>query len=134
MFGKCAILYANLRLKCITAVSIERLVGSMVQGNGSIFIFGDGDCGQLGFGEDVTERLRPAPLDVDGKRFVQVVCGGMHTAALSKDGSVYTWGVNDEGALGRPTPDKVWNESPESSEYPDRGDPYKPGRDRKSVV
>lgn len=114
-------------MKCITAIRIGRLVDSILQGNGSIFIFGDGDCGQLGFGEDVTERLRPAPLDVDGKKFVQVVCGGMHTAALSKDGGVYTWGVNDEGALGRPTPDKIWNESPEASEYPDRGDPYKPG-------
>ena len=31
-------------------------------------MFGDGDCGQLGLGEDVTERLRPARLDVDGKK------------------------------------------------------------------
>ena len=34
---------------------------------------------------------------------LQVVCGGMHTAALATDGTIYTWGVNDEGALGRPT-------------------------------
>ncbi len=34
----------------------------------------------------------------------------MHTLALMEDGRVYSWGVNDEGALGRPTADKVWNE------------------------
>jgi len=99
-----------------------------MQVSGSIFIFGDGDCGQLGFGEDVTERLRPAPLELEGEQVVQVVCGGMHTVALTTQGNVYSWGVNDEGALGRPTPDKVWNESQEGEGFPDRGDPYFPGK------
>ena len=98
-----------------------------MQTEGSIFIFGDGDCGQLGFGEEITERLRPAPLEIEGKKVVQVVCGGMHTVALTAGDSVFTWGVNDEGALGRPTPDKVWNESPEGEHHKERGDPYKPG-------
>jgi alpha-tubulin suppressor-like RCC1 family protein len=31
----------------------------------------------------------------------QVVAGGSHTVALNTDGDVYTWGVNDEGNLGR---------------------------------
>ena len=35
---------------------------------GEVFVFGDGDCGQLGLGEEVTERLRPFPLSVDGKK------------------------------------------------------------------
>lgn len=108
---------------------------------GQLFVFGDGDCGQLGLGEDVTERLRPFPLDVDGnkvgwgdsvltweclsregamsgihpqcpsctfapprrKQILQVACGGMHTVALTEDHVVYSWGVNDEGALGRET-------------------------------
>lgn len=33
-------------------------------------MFGDGDCGQLGMGEDVTERLRPFPLSIDGGKKV----------------------------------------------------------------
>lgn len=91
-------------------------------------MFGDGDCGQLGLGEDVTERLRPFPLDIEGKAVVQVACGGMHTVALASDGAVYSWGVNDEGALGRPTADKIWDESEEGAVYSDRGDPYVPGQ------
>jgi len=35
------------------------------------------------------------------EQVIQIVCGGMHTLALTTDGHVYSWGVNDEGALGR---------------------------------
>jgi alpha-tubulin suppressor-like RCC1 family protein len=36
-------------------------------------------------------------------QILQVACGGMHTVVLTTDGQIYTWGVNDEGALGRET-------------------------------
>ena len=36
-----------------------------------------------------------------------MVCGGMHTVALSNLGKVYTWGCNDEGALGRDGPENT---------------------------
>lgn len=69
-----------------------------------LFLWGDGGCGQLGMGEDVVEKYRPALLNLPGgKKLLQVACGGMHTVALAEDGTVYTWGVNDEGALGRET-------------------------------
>lgn len=45
------------------------------QAPGEVFVFGDGDCGQLGLGEDVTERLRPAPLSVGGSKASRVVGG-----------------------------------------------------------
>ncbi len=35
---------------------------------------------------------------------LQVACGGMHTVVVDEHGSVYTFGVNDEGALGRERP------------------------------
>jgi len=34
---------------------------------------------------------------------LQVVAGGMHTVCLTGDGKIYTFGCNDEGALGRDT-------------------------------
>ena len=40
----------------------------------------------------------------------QVLAGGMHTACLLQSGEIYTFGCNDEGALGRDT-------SEEDSEY-----------------
>ena len=36
------------------------------------------------------------------QQVASVVAGGMHTLALSVDGVVYSFGCNDEGALGRP--------------------------------
>ena len=32
---------------------------------------------------------------------MKVACGGMHTLAIVQGGLVYSWGVNDEGVLGR---------------------------------
>jgi regulator of chromosome condensation len=32
---------------------------------------------------------------------LKVACGGMHTIVIAEGGLVYSWGVNDEGALGR---------------------------------
>jgi hypothetical protein len=48
----------------------------------------------------------------------------MHTVALSSEGEVWTWGVNDEGALGRCTAGTAWEDAPEA----DKGDAFEPGR------
>lgn len=46
-----------------------------------------GDVGQLGLGEDILERKKPALVSLPEK-IVQVVAGGMHTACLSDTGNV----------------------------------------------
>ena len=41
-----------------------------------------------------------------------VACGGMHTVALTTDNKLYSWGINDDGALGRPTKEgDLWPEA-----------------------
>ncbi|KAL3981202.1 septin 7 [Sarotherodon galilaeus] len=69
---------------------------------GQVLVLGQGDVGQLGLGEDVIERKKPALLSLPEK-IVQVTAGGMHTVCLSETGNIYTFGCNDEGALGRDT-------------------------------
>ncbi|XP_054637749.1 regulator of chromosome condensation [Dunckerocampus dactyliophorus] len=69
---------------------------------GHVLVLGQGDVGQLGLGEDIIERKKPALLPLPEK-IVQVIAGGMHTVCLSETGVVYTFGCNDEGALGRDT-------------------------------
>lgn len=50
---------------------------------------GQGDVGQLGLGEDVLERKKPAlAKGLEDVEIVQVECGGMHTVALSNKGEV----------------------------------------------
>jgi len=69
---------------------------------GQVLVLGQGDVGQLGLGEDIIERKKPALVSLPEK-ILQVVAGGMHTVCLSDTGHVYTFGCNDEGALGRDT-------------------------------
>jgi regulator of chromosome condensation len=67
---------------------------------------GSGDSGQLGLGADEKFRLRKKPALVRGLLHVQVVqlaAGALHSVALAADGGVFTWGCNDDGALGRVT-------------------------------
>ncbi|ORZ22527.1 regulator of chromosome condensation 1/beta-lactamase-inhibitor protein II [Absidia repens] len=69
---------------------------------GSVYVFGSGDTGQLGLGDSMLTRKRPMPLkDLDDKKVVDVACGGMHSLAVTKDGQLYSWGCNDQRALGR---------------------------------
>ena len=42
-------------------------------------------------------------LDANTVGVVQLAAGGMHCLALTHDHQIYTWGVNDQGALGRDT-------------------------------
>uniref|UniRef100_A0A3Q1N354 Regulator of chromosome condensation n=3 Tax=Bos TaxID=9903 RepID=A0A3Q1N354_BOVIN len=69
---------------------------------GVVLTLGQGDVGQLGLGENVMERKKPALVSIP-EDIVQAEAGGMHTVCLSKSGQVYSFGCNDEGALGRDT-------------------------------
>ncbi|KAI8992264.1 regulator of chromosome condensation 1/beta-lactamase-inhibitor protein II [Pilobolus umbonatus] len=69
---------------------------------GQVFVFGTGDTGQLGLGDEMLERKRPMPLKVlDHESIVDIVAGGMHSVAITKEGQLWTWGCNDQRALGR---------------------------------
>ena len=73
-----------------------------------VFVCGEGSNGELGLGtaKNVIDVKRPrlnAMLPAKDVGVVQVACGGMHALALTHDGRVLSWGVNDGGALGRPT-------------------------------
>ncbi|KAH7157352.1 regulator of chromosome condensation 1/beta-lactamase-inhibitor protein II [Dactylonectria estremocensis] len=77
-----------------------------------VYVFGEGSSGELGLGSKRVNGKKP--IDVKRPRLndnlsaakvgvVQVSCGGMHAVALTHDNKILTWGVNDQGALGRDT-------------------------------
>lgn len=73
-----------------------------------VLVCGEGENAELGLGPEkkATGVKRPrlnTLLDVNTVGVVQVACGGMHAVALTHDHRIYTWGVNDQGALGRDT-------------------------------
>ncbi|BGP18343.1 hypothetical protein JCM10213_008515 [Rhodosporidiobolus nylandii] len=81
----------------------------------AVFIFGTGDMGQFGLGTDVLDEIkRPRrhawfkeQIEADAQGWENGVadlnCGGMHTLAVDGEGRVWSWGINDNAALGRLT-------------------------------
>ncbi|GLC44085.1 hypothetical protein PLESTM_001554200 [Pleodorina starrii] len=96
-----------------------------------LFMFGTNSFGALGLGDpedaddpDTRSQIpRPKQPISEELKFVQVACGGMHSVGLTVDGDVYTWGVNDEGALGRKTSGTCWEKEPDAN----KGDSFVPG-------
>ncbi|KAG8749282.1 hypothetical protein FRC11_011476 [Ceratobasidium sp. 423] len=79
-----------------------------------VLIFGNGDSSQFGMGPDAMgEYARPkmqkffktasdeGKLGGDGAGVEMLAAGGLHTLAVDEAGKVWTWGTNDDGALGR---------------------------------
>ena len=89
-----------------------------------VYVFGEGSSGELGLGPEKTAkdvkrpRLNPL-LPADAVGVVQVAVGGMHCAALTHDNKILTWGVNDQGALGR---DTQWEAPTKDIDAEDDGD------------
>ncbi|RLN90046.1 hypothetical protein BBJ28_00009910 [Nothophytophthora sp. Chile5] len=81
---------------------------------GGVVAFGKNDHGQLGIDSTSEPVLQPTRLAAPLDRAVvpQLACGYHHTAAVTEDGAVFTFGRNDYGQLGlghklhmaRPTP------------------------------
>ncbi|KAF4320371.1 hypothetical protein G195_006382, partial [Phytophthora kernoviae 00238/432] len=72
--------------------------------SGQLLTFGSGDCGQLGHGveeeEDLMVKFPRVVKPLAKLKIVRVACGGLHSAAITAAGEIYTWGCNDDGALG----------------------------------
>ncbi len=72
--------------------------------NGDVWTWGCNDDSQLGDGT-VTPRTTPVKVKGPGGAgfltgIVGIAAGQSHTVALKEDGSVWTWGCNEDGQLG----------------------------------
>ncbi|PYI33049.1 RCC1/BLIP-II [Aspergillus indologenus CBS 114.80] len=73
-----------------------------------VYVFGTNCYGELGLGDATKKSEIPGPvlnpkLAADTVGVVYLAVGGVHSAALTHDNKILTWGVNDEGTLGRDT-------------------------------
>uniref|UniRef100_A0A8C4Y2T0 HECT domain-containing protein n=2 Tax=Gopherus evgoodei TaxID=1825980 RepID=A0A8C4Y2T0_9SAUR len=68
--------------------------------SGAVYSWGKNDFGQLGLG-DTENKYYPSYIRaLEHKKTVYISCGGEHTAVLSQDGLVCTFGAGDYGQLG----------------------------------
>lgn len=70
---------------------------------GKVYVFGEDLSGELG--QSKTSFVKQKPCHVPGiaDPVVSIAAGAMHTLCVTDKGEVYSWGCNDELALGRET-------------------------------
>lgn len=64
-----------------------------------LWLWGSGTSGRLG-DETVAKKSSPVQTVAGGTNWKEVSCADYHTAAIKTDGTLWTWGRNDEGELG----------------------------------
>ncbi|XP_042325644.1 E3 ISG15--protein ligase HERC5-like [Sceloporus undulatus] len=90
-------LLENVPVAQIAAGSAHSMALSLA---GTVFSWGKNVFGQLGLG-DTQDRYSPMHVKaLEHKKTVFISCGGEHTAVLSKDGLVCTFGAGSHGQLG----------------------------------
>ena len=71
---------------------------------GKVYSWGDGYKGKLGHGnqESCDNPTLIDPQHFLDERVILVSCGGIHSAALTDQGHMFTWGCGSDGRLGHP--------------------------------
>jgi len=91
----------------ILSVSLGRGHTLIVMQSGEVFACGSNSRGQLGIGaprNPFESNIFEAPEGLEGFSFAAASCGPLHSALLSADGKVYTFGQNEYGQLGLASP------------------------------
>lgn len=97
-------LVSALSNKTITQVACGGLHTAVLTSTGTVETFGLGKDGRLGHGNLEPDQLSPRIVQGLTDHIIkQVDCGGHHTAALTENGVVYTFGFDDDGRLGHGT-------------------------------
>lgn len=108
----------------VSSITIEKKQKNFVESPSFILVCGQNICGQLGLSTTIIERHKPQHLKIvnqlDNQENIQYIfAGAMHSCALTTTGDVYTWGCNDDGALGRITIDIDDEYAPELFNLPE---------------
>ena len=87
----------------ITAVSAGGCHTIAVKKDGTVWSWGWNDWDQLGDGTTTDSNKAVQVKDSSGQALTDVIAvsaGGLHTVAMKKDGTVWSWGYNNFGQLG----------------------------------
>jgi alpha-tubulin suppressor-like RCC1 family protein len=70
-----------------------------IKTDGTLWVWGYNNNGQLGI-NDTTNRCTPVTTFAGGTNWKQVSAARFHTEAIKTDGTLWTWGYNNNGQLG----------------------------------
>ncbi|KAF0684911.1 Aste57867_23155 [Aphanomyces stellatus] len=100
--GKCMVPQLVSAIPPVTKVACGREHTLALSTSGQLMAFGAGFGGRCGVGtEDDVELPMAVAIPDASIEFVAMAAGECHSAALDRDGNVYTWGFGGSGALGR---------------------------------
>ncbi len=89
--------------KTVVAVAAGQNHSLALTDEGKVYAWGYNASGQLGNGTNVSSYL-PVAVDTSGilfgKRVIAISAGASHSAALTDDGLVFSWGIGTSGQLG----------------------------------
>ncbi|XP_064390094.1 probable E3 ubiquitin-protein ligase HERC1 isoform X2 [Halichondria panicea] len=71
-----------------------------ITADGQVLSWGDGNYGKLGHGDIATQKTPKIISAFTGKMVMFVACGNRHSAAVTLEGELYTWGEGEHGRLG----------------------------------
>jgi alpha-tubulin suppressor-like RCC1 family protein len=81
------------------AVSVNAYVSNAIKTDGTLWTWGCNFYGNLGDGT-TTNRSSPGTVAGGGTNWCAVSVGSNYSVAIKTDGTVWTWGLSDCGALG----------------------------------
>jgi len=94
----CAVTVTGGTTSVPTAIAAGNGHSLAVNADGSLWVWGYNNYGQLG---DGTQTNRNAPIQLgNDKNWKTVSAGYSHSLAIKEDGSLWSWGRNDMGQLG----------------------------------
>ena len=73
--------------------------------DGIVYAWGYGSDGQLGLGKEALQADVPRPTQIQGLpsgQAMEVACGSRHSLCVLTNGSLFSWGLCDDGRLGLP--------------------------------
>lgn len=73
---------------------------SVVRTNGTLWVWGNNSSGQLGI-NSTTDRSSPTSVIGGFTDWYQAASGATHTLAIRQNGTLWAWGNNGQGRLGR---------------------------------
>ncbi|MCC8065996.1 MAG: hypothetical protein LIO94_02670, partial [Clostridiales bacterium] len=89
-------------LENVIKISAGTAHAAVIDISNKVYAWGANTYGQLGNGTttDSTTPVRAANQWMDEQLAIDISAGGNHTAAVTKEGTAYAWGLNSEGQAG----------------------------------